>query len=94
MGLSTLTTIAGRFTTEEEFKKYETFLNGAKTQLGDSHTSLTASMTDARKKNLEWDEKYMAEFMEHLTKLKNSAPVKTISIFASVVALATLFLFN
>lgn len=92
-GLGTLSSLVERFTTEEQFMKYEAFLNSKRTDLGASYESLFASMTTA-KNNLDWDKKYMTEFMEHLIKLKNSAPEKTISIFASVITFAVLFLLN
>lgn len=93
-GLGTLSTVAGRFTTKEQFDKYQIFLDGQKTDLGaTAYDKLSKDLTSARE-NLVWDEKYMKEFMEHLTKLKSSAPVKVISILVSAISLAVLFLFN
>lgn len=88
-----MTTVAGRFTTKEQFDKYAAFLAANVTDLGTAHASLSASLTSARK-NLEWDDQYMKEFMEYLTKLKNSAPIKAISILLSFVSVVTLYIFN
>jgi hypothetical protein len=93
-GFGTLNTIADRFTTADEFTKYEAFLKTIETSLGDSYTSLMNSMKNSREKNLQWDATYMKEFMDHLTKLKNDAPAAAISIVASILSLAVLFLFN
>lgn len=88
-----LTTVAGRFTTKEQFDAYQTFLESTKTQLGASYDSLNASLTTARA-NLVWDETVMKKFMEHITNLKGAAPVKAISVLLSVVSIVVLFLFN
>lgn len=93
-GLGTLDSVAERFTTVEEFDKYEAFLNAQKTNLGDLYDTRLKNMNTAKTNNLAWDQQYMKEFMDHLTKLKNSAPMKTISVFVSIISLAVLFLFN
>lgn len=92
--LNTLETVAGRFTTNDQFSKYQTWLEAQKTNLGDSYDSLSKSMATAKATNLAWDDKYMKEFMEHLSTLKSSAPVKVISILISAISLVVLYLFN
>lgn len=92
-GLGTLSTVAGRFTTQNQFDKYEEFLKTKEENLGATYTSLLSSSTSARK-NLDWDKKYMTDFMKHIAELKSSAPAKTISILAFLVSLAVLFIFN
>lgn len=97
--LSTLSTIAGRFTTKAQFDTYQTYLNAEKTNLGATFDSLNNALTDARA-NLDWDETYMKQFMAHLTKLKNdetepsSAPIKTISVLVSALLVAVLYILN
>lgn len=91
--LSTLSTVAGRFTRKEQFDAYETWLTGKQTELGAAHTSLKSSL-DSSRKNLEWDAIYMKEFMDHITKLKNSAPAKVISVFVSIISVAVLYILN
>lgn len=90
--LNTLTTVAGRFTTADQFVEYEAFLKTIQTDLGTSYDSMVSSMNAARK-NLDWDQKYMKEFMEHLHKL-NSAPAKAISILVTIISLAVLSILN
>lgn len=55
--------------------------------------SLNNALTSA-KANLEWDEKYMKELMDHLNYLKDSAPAKIVSIFVTLISFTTLYLFN
>lgn len=92
-GLGTLSTIAERLTTKQEVDNFEAFLNEKKTDLGDSHDSLLKSLAKART-NLEWDNKYFKEFTDHLTKLKNSAPMKSISLIMAALLFAVLCIFN
>lgn len=91
--MTTLSTIAGRFTTKAQFDTYAVFLAAQQTDLGTAHASLLDSLTSSRK-NLEWDDEYMKAFMDHLTYLKGSAPVKAISILLSVVSVVVLYIFN
>lgn len=92
--LSTLSSVAGRFTSAEQFTAYETFLKAQEAGLGaEAYGALNTAMINA-KKNLDWDNKYMKAFNEHLEKLKNSAPVKVISIMISMISIAVLYIFN
>lgn len=91
--LGTLSTVAGRFTQKKQFEDYEAWLDTKTTELGAAHATLKASSTKSRE-NLVWDDKYMKEFMDHLTKLKSSAPAKVISIFISVISVAVLYILN
>lgn len=86
-----LTTVAERFTTIDQFTKYQKFLDDKKTDLGDAYDSLGASLTTA-KTNLDWDNKYGKEFFDHLIKLKNSASIKSISTIVSVISAAILWM--
>lgn len=89
-----LSTVAGRFTTQKQFNDYEAFLEKEKTALGDLHASLVTAK-EAANSNLEWDKKYLKEFIDHLKEIKkNSASVKVISILVSIISLAVLFVFN
>lgn len=91
--LSTLTSVAGRFTTEAQFTAYENFLKSQETALGaDVFKSLNTGLSDA-KKLMEWDAKYMKAFMDHLENLKSSASGKAISILIAMISLAALYIF-
>lgn len=90
--LNSLTTVAGRFTTASQFEEYEAFLKTIQADLGASYEPMLSSL-NAAKKNLDWDQKYMVDFMEHLHKL-NSAPAKAISILVTIISLAVLSIFN
>ncbi|XP_070495806.1 membrane alanyl aminopeptidase [Chironomus tepperi] len=90
--LSALTTTVGRFTSEEQLKKFESFLEAEKEGLGSLHASLTNAVNTA-KANLEWDDKYMKEFINHLHEI-SSASIKVISMIVSALTLFTLYLFN
>lgn len=90
--LSALTSTVGRFTSEEQLKKFESFLEAEKDGLGSLHTSLSSAVNTA-KANFEWDDKYMKEFINHLHEI-SSASIKVISMIVSVFTLFTLYLFN
>ncbi|CRK90924.1 CLUMA_CG004613, isoform A [Clunio marinus] len=88
-GLATLTTVAGRFTKVEQFDTYQTFLDGIQTELDSSFDSLQKSLNDLRA-NLDWDEKYMKDFLEAIS----SAPMTVFSIIVSVLSFTVLQIFN
>lgn len=96
-GLGSLSTVAGRFTNEEQVKKLEAFMNTNKDALGTAtFDSLTKAVATA-KTNMAWDKQYLPSFTDHLKKLKNlnnSAPIKSISIFITFITLTVLYLFN
>ena len=93
-GLGSLSTVACRFTNQEQVTKLETFINANKDALGATNVeSLTKAVANA-KTNMEWDKQYLAPFTDHLKKLKNSAPMKSISIFITIITLAVLYIFN
>jgi hypothetical protein len=87
-----LTTIAGRFTTPEQVKMFTDFIQQNKIYLVSALDSLN-SAADAANANLEWDDKYMSEFIKHLHKL-NSATAKAISVVLGMFSLLFLYLFN
>lgn len=94
--LSTLSSVADRFTTTEQFDKYAAYLEDQKINLGSAYDSLLKSLNDYRK-NLVWDEKYMKEFIAHLTELKNqtaSASAMVVSVMISIVSVAVLYFLN
>lgn len=93
-GLGSLSTVAGRFTNEEQVKKLEAFINTNKDALESAtFDSLTKAVATA-KTNMAWDKQYLSSFTDHLNKLKSSAPIKSISIFITFVTLTVLYLFN
>lgn len=92
-GLGTLSTVAGRFTSEAQFKAYEDFLKAQEQTLGPaSYASLKASSDKARR-NLEFDAKYMKDFIKHLETI-SSAQAKAISVIVSIISIAILYIFN
>lgn len=88
--LSTLTTVAGRFTTQAQFDTYSVFLNSIDAAIGEP---LKSGMTSAREM-LEWDANYMQEFIGHLNHLKGSAATKVMSIFVLLISLVVIYIFN
>lgn len=92
--LATLSTLSGRFTTAKQFEDYNAFLTAKKTELGTTYDTLFKSMTASKTATLDWDAKYLKEFIEHLNEIKSSAPVKAISIVISILSLVFLFIFN
>jgi len=90
--LSALSTTVGRFTSEEQLKKFESFLEAEKDGLGSLHASLSNAVNTA-KTNFEWNDKYMKEFINHLHEI-SSASIKVISLIVSAFTLFTLYLFN
>lgn len=93
-GLGTLTTVAGRFTTQAQFDRYAAFLSERQAELGSTATSLNNSLNTLRETNSAWDARYMKGFIDHLDKLKSSAPVTAISVAFAVILLVVLHLLN
>lgn len=87
-----LSTVVGRFTTSAQLEKFEAFLTAEEKGLGDLHASLVSAVTTA-KNNLEWDDKYMTEFIKHLHEI-NSATTKLVSLFLSAFTLLSLYMLN
>lgn len=92
-----MTTVAGRFTSEAQFVAYEAFLKAQEVSLGASYASMLDSSKKARR-NLEFDAKYMKDFIQHLESIADlptdSAPVKAISVIISVISVAVLYILN
>jgi hypothetical protein len=90
--LGTLSTVVGRFTTQEQLSKFENFLAAEESNLSQLHASLSKSI-DTAKANIEWDDKYMKKFIEHLH-VMSSAASKAISILLTSIALLCAYLLN
>ncbi|CAO1393773.1 unnamed protein product [Diamesa tonsa] len=91
-GLGSLSTVAGRFTKQEQVTKLEAFINTNKATLTPATVeSLTKAIATA-KTNMEWDKTYLTQLTTHLKTLKNSAPIKSISIFITIITLTIYYL--
>jgi hypothetical protein len=96
-GLGILTSIAGRFTSIEEFDTYEKFLNDNKAVLGDSiQGSLLSSMNRLKTTNLDWDEKRMKEFMKYLDDNYevSGASMSVFPMMFAAITVTVLYIFN
>lgn len=87
-----MTSTVGRFTNQDQLKKFESFLEAEKDGLGGLHESLKNAVSTAES-NFEWDDKYMKEFINHLYEI-SSAPIKVISMIVSAFTLFTLYVLN
>lgn len=88
-----LNTIAGRFTRAEQFEKYMNWLETTRSELGASHPALVSAANAAMIGNLDWDQKYMREFMDHLREI-SSATAKAVSIVVSLISFIILYFMN
>ena len=89
-GLGFLSTVVGRFTTEKQIKQFESFINNNAADLTTDVESLRKSLADA-KTNLKWDQEYITIVVDHLSKMKNTSSIKSIS---GLITIGTLILLH
>lgn len=93
-GLGSLSTVAGRFTDQEQVTKLEVFINNNRVALGNSTVDTLNKAIVTATTNMDWDKQYISSITNHLNKLKNSAPIKSISAFITIITLSVLYIFN
>lgn len=92
--LSYLTTVAGRFTSAEQFDKYAKFLADNRNAVGaDQADSLKRNLDSMKAANLKWDEEKMTKFMEYVEEI-SAATFTTFSVLLSAITVTILYIFN
>lgn len=87
---SSLSSLADRFTTEEQVKKLETF--GKTAGLSESNVKTINTAVASARKNLEWDQKRLGEVRDYFKVMdKNSAPNMKFSISLLLLSAVTYF---
>lgn len=77
-GLGFLSTVVVRFTTEKQITQFESFIKNNLVDLTTDVESLRKSLVNA-KENLKWDQEHITIVVDHLSKMKNSSAIKSIS---------------
>ncbi|XP_037920105.1 membrane alanyl aminopeptidase isoform X2 [Hermetia illucens] len=91
---SIISGIASRFTTEEQRKSLQTFVDNHKTEFGSSASTLTSALDNVAF-NIKWATESMKPFVDHLKSVGDSAttiPISTVLVLVTSYFVA--FLFN
>lgn len=92
--LGYLTTLAGRFTSAEQFDKYAKFLSDNSATVGLEHAaSLKEAMERVKGPNLQWDDEKMKKFMDYVEEI-SGATFTTFSVLLSTLTVTILYIFN
>lgn len=91
--LGFLSTVVGQFTTEKQIAQFESFINDNAADLTTDMVSLRKSLATA-KANIKWDLENLTIIRDHLSKMKNTSSIKSISALITIGTLILLHFLN